>query len=1385
MSKKLKNKLYSIVAGLCSFVLAGTLALTLLKSNEQAWGATIQQEVSGRDVVKHAFSYLGVKYHAYTDEEINKYGASVSRGFDCSSWVRQVFTDLGFRQDSSYTLPTGPWSWAGLKSFMYGGKNYTIEEVPVNDPSKWQAGDVMFFGTASNPYTHMGIYVGEYGNKDDLIKDWNLTNEQAGYILGDSSGGTRYWRINCMGNATVSDRSFPYGVRIDNQTTDKQRGGTVTKLIRLTHTADKTYKFGKINFIKTGEISGVSIADANWRLYSSKEQAEKAFDERNAGLDTVPYVTSFTTDKDGHTSFEVADGTYYAVEWETKTGSSLEDTIYEVFVNENTKQKLTNKEWKNTVVITKVDSLESNKKLTGAEFTIYEYNRYTEQFVESGKMTDNGDGTYLVGSITVHDRDGNVVKTIDDGYLYYTDVNIGGYMIKETKNPEGYTGDYTNYLQITKENNGQTLTWTVENSPKPGYIRLIKRNAYDTEELLAGAHVDVYRDSACTDLVGQIITDENGQGYIKETDEAGTTVLGNLALEPGTYYLKESSAPEGYMLNQNVYPVAVGKTETVEITIYDAPKPGVIHLYKFDDDAVIRDENGNITGGTPLSGAVYGVYTDRECRNAAEYVEYSADGTKILDTGIEAVLTTDSEGKAVSAYLPAGIYYLKELSAPEGYDVSDVITKVDLRRNKFESIKLTDKIKAASITIIKDDALTGVSSQGSGSFEGAQFGLYAAEDIIFATTGEAVYPKGSKISLTTAADGSYVYVTDESQPSVNPTTNADGKAVIKGLLPGKYYIKEIMAPSGYRLDKNVRLNVDLMGAAPVVTRTYEDNSKPMEYEDMTGCSSDNVVVYFHDEVLTCDIEILKFSSADGLAVKDVGFMAYPLEAVLAANGISEIPKDKDGNLDITGLNLVGLEIAGNEGRVAYTDAGGCARFEGVAYGRYLVVEVSAPAKYKLAPPQITAAGPDILVEGPNYSEVKKLGKTTLVFINDEAMYDLTIDKYVFEKDYLVHPKFEASFELYDAEGNRVADFTTEKGLYTITGLRGGNYVLKETKVPAGYHMLDEEIDIVLSATESYMIIDGTKHPLLKKGESALFEAFTDTGNEQYVAPVPNTENQLTVKKVDEKGAFLAGAELGLYKASADGKIYDTASEWVTDGKTKIFEALAPGWYVLRENKAPEGYQKADDILFEITSKDSAKEITMTDYPEDIEIPEPTEPETAPPVQPTRETGSLQVIVLEEGTNKEIEGAAVKIDGADTGTFTLTTNEKGETIITDGLTIGEIYKAVLTDPTTGYEAVPGKEKGEHDITTARPDKIYLYVRKCPETHDEPTGGSEPITEPETLPPPEKEPDFTYDPIPTGDKDIVKEVMLMMISGAGLVTSVVLLVLNNRKKEDYAE
>ncbi len=156
---------------------------------------------------------------------------------------------------------------------------------------------------------------------------------------------------------------------------------------------------------------------------------------------------------------------------------------------------------------------------------------------------------------------------------------------------------------------------------------------------LSGATFGVYYDEACTQPVMRY-----GENYTVTSDENGQVLFYGLAA--GTYYLKEIEAPTGFVLTQDVYKVIVGEEQVNISASTDMTK----------DD---------------LDGAVFGVFYDEECTQ-----QVSVDG-------IYYTVTSDSNGNIIFDGIAAGTYYLKQLEAPEGRELSTDVIKVTLDYDTF------------------------------------------------------------------------------------------------------------------------------------------------------------------------------------------------------------------------------------------------------------------------------------------------------------------------------------------------------------------------------------------------------------------------------------------------------------------------------------------------------------------------------------------------------------------------------------------------------------------------------------------------------------------------------------------------------------------------------
>ena len=157
-----------------------------------------------------------------------------------------------------------------------------------------------------------------------------------------------------------------------------------------------------------------------------------------------------------------------------------------------------------------------------------------------------------------------------------------------------------------------------------------------------------------------------------------------------------------------------------------------------------------------------------------------------------------------------------------------------------------------------------------------------------------------------------------------------------------------------------------------------------------------------------------------------------------------------------------------------------------------------------------------------------------------------------------------------------------KGRITITGLNWGNYKLVEKTETDGYVLDTKVLTFEITAQSAQNYKDSTVTVRVMDGTSE---------------NVTNTKNALTVIKVDARNdSELTGAQFKLFKVT-DGKIatnnpakFYTAQtaqsaegEVITAGSTTVY-GLTKGKYVLREILAPEGFELAPDIVFEINDK---------------------------------------------------------------------------------------------------------------------------------------------------------------------------------------------------------
>lgn len=235
---------------------------------------------------------------------------------------------------------------------------------------------------------------------------------------------------------------------------------------------------------------------------------------------------------------------------------------------------------------------------------------------------------------------------------------------------------------------------------------------------------------------------------------------------------------------------------------------GKATIQKTSSNSSITDGNNNYS----IAGAVYGVFTDRNC-------------TEQL-----AILTTDNSGNTEIVEVKAGTVYVKELSAPLGYKLDKTVYSLNVEAGKTATLKVSDIPKATDtlIEISKVDMETSKSNpQGGASLEGAEF-TWKYYDGYYNKNNLPKQPTRMWITKTIAekdSNGITHYITrlaDKYKVSGDSFYIQDGKSV----LPiGTLTVEETKAPNGYLLD-GAYMQVDGIGEkieGLYLTQITEDN----------------------------------------------------------------------------------------------------------------------------------------------------------------------------------------------------------------------------------------------------------------------------------------------------------------------------------------------------------------------------------------------------------------------------------------------------------------------------------------------------------------------------------------------------------------------------------
>ncbi len=172
--------------------------------------------------------------------------------------------------------------------------------------------------------------------------------------------------------------------------------------------------------------------------------------------------------------------------------------------------------------------------------------------------TDDFDEVVGNAEFTLYDEDMNVVEvatTDENGLIIFDNLPLGNYIVKETKAPLGYDlNDQEFNVELAfKDQNTPIIESVVEVENKRTEVDIIvKKVDKTTKEILKDAEFTLYDEDM--NVVEVATTDENG--------------IARFTVTFGNYKLKETKAPQGYLLSEEIIDIEIkGNEENLEYVI--------------------------------------------------------------------------------------------------------------------------------------------------------------------------------------------------------------------------------------------------------------------------------------------------------------------------------------------------------------------------------------------------------------------------------------------------------------------------------------------------------------------------------------------------------------------------------------------------------------------------------------------------------------------------------------------------------------------------------------------------------------------------------------------------------------------------------------------------
>jgi len=804
---------------------------------------------------------------------------------------------------------------------------------------------------------------------DGVLSGWQFR------VTGTAKTGQSYdktFTTDAKGTITISN------IRIgDYKVTEVKTGKTVgyitenskdlevkTDTVTTVNIENKPYANIVIN--KVDSVKGTALSGATFGIYTDAECEIPAQAYTSATDDTLTdaEITESATGKYtcNYLPISSATGTtYYVKELTAPEHYAIDTDVHPVTLKTANStvavsNNATSKFYETplgSVRTTKVDADHPDVLLSGAEFTVYQSDKATVY----GSLTETSKGTYQLDEIPA-----------------------GTYYLKETKAPKYYNIDNTFY-QFVISDAGKVVDVSINgndkfpNAPQKGSIKIVKKSA---DGVLSGWQFRVTG------------TAKTGQSYDQTftTDAKGTITISNLRI--GDYKVIEVKTGKtvGYITPAN-QTIEVKSNATTTATFENKPF-GHIVINKVDAKT-----------GEKVTGATFGIYTDSTCKTVAKAYKSNTDSTLVNAEIIETATGVYTCNNLPISSATGTTYYVKELTAPEGYYLDTDVHPVTLKTANA-TVSVSNEIGKSDFkeypyghgAVIKEWKLDNGTADMTAD-EIAQMKAELEKSLYF-----TVKDSNGKYITATGADGVYTY-NGESTSEFRYTLK-NSTFTIAELPTGDYTVTEFSTLSDYTIKSENPVKITVV-RNQIATATFVN-------ERDTGNAS----------------IVKKWTNPNGLTTAQKAELEKNVYfTVKNADGAYLKAVSKNGKYVYNGSQTAEARFMLTNGKFELTE---------LPTGKYTITEINNAEGY-LPKTQVKTI------------TVTKDATASAEFVNKVIVGNVTLTKV--DEDYPENKLTGAIFTVYKSDKKTVVGTLkeTETGVYSLEGLVYGEYYVQETKAP--------------------------------------------------------------------------------------------------------------------------------------------------------------------------------------------------------------------------------------------------------------------------------------------------------------------------------------------------